>query len=325
MRIARRQFLRLAAGLAACPALPPIVRAETYPTRPVRLIVGFPPGGAADIGARLIGQYLSEKFGQPFVIENRPGAASNVATEVVVRSPADGYTLALINSSQTINATLYDKLNYNFVRDIVPVASLYHQPLVLEVNASLPVKTVPDFVAYAKANAGKMNMASAGIGSPQHVAGELFKMMAGVDLQHVPYRGVAPALTDLIAGQVQVMFDTLNSSIEYIRAGKVRAVAVTTARRSGALPDVPTIGESVPGYDVVGWSGIGAPRGTPAEIVDTLNREINAGLASPKLKERFADLGVTVMPLSPADFAALIAEDAAKWSKVIKFAGLRAD
>jgi tripartite-type tricarboxylate transporter receptor subunit TctC len=325
MRIARRRFLRLAAGVAASTALSRMARAEGYPARPVRVIVGFPPGGAADIGARLIGQYLSEKLGQPFVIENRPGAASNVATEAVVRSPADGYTLALINSSQTINATLYDKLNYSFVRDIVPVASLYHQPLVLEVNTSLPVKTVADFVAYAKAHAGTMNMASGGVGRPQHVAGELFKMMTGVDLQHVPYRGVAPALTDLIAGQVEVMFDTLNSSIGHIQAGKVRALAVTTVSRSHSLPDVPTIAETVPGYDVVGWSGIGAPRDTPADIVGTLNREINAGLASPLLKERFTDLGVTVMPLSPGDFAALIAADAAKWSKVIKFAGLRAD
>jgi tripartite-type tricarboxylate transporter receptor subunit TctC len=324
MRIPRRRFLRLAAGVAACTALPRIARADGYPARPVRLIVGFPPGGAADIGARLIGQYLSEKFGQPFVIENRPGAASNVATEAVVRSPADGYTLALINSSQTINATLYDKLSYSFVDDIVPVASLYHQPLVLEVNTSLPVKTVSDFVTYAKAHAGKMNMASGGIGSPQHVAGELFKMMAGVDLQHIPYRGVAPALTDLMAGQVQVMFDTLNSSIEQIRANKVRAVAVTTLGRSDSLPDVPTIAETVPGYDVVGWSGVGAPRATPADIVATLNREINAGLASPKLKERFTDLGVTVMPQSTDAFEALIVDDAAKWAKVIKFAGLKA-
>ena len=324
MGLSRRTFLHLTAGLAAIPAAPRLASAQVYPTRPVRLIVGFPPGGAADIGARIIGQYLSERFGQPVVIENRPGAASNVGTEAVVRSPADGYTLALVNSSQTINATLYESLNYSFLRDIAPVASIYHQPLVLEVNPSVAAKTVPEFIAYAKANAGKINMASGGIGSPQHVAGELFKMMAGVDMQHVPYRGVAPALTDLIGGQVQVMFDTLNSSIEHIRAGKVRPLAVTTAARSATLPDVPTIGESVPGYDVVGWSGIGAPRNTPADIVQTLNREINAGLADPKLKARFDELGVTVLAQSPAAFGALIAEDAAKWAKVIKFAGLKA-
>jgi len=325
MKLPRRQFLRLAASAAALPALTASIWAQSYPVRPVRLVVGFPAGGAADIGARLIGQYLSERLGQPFIIENRPGAASNVGTEIVVRSPADGYTLALINSSQAINATLYEKLNYDFLRDIAPVASLYHQPLVLEVNPSISVATVSEFIVYAKANAGKINMASAGIGSPQHVAGELFKMMAGVDMQHVPYRGVAPALSDLIAGQVQVMFDTLNSSIEHIRAGKIRPLGVTTAARSSALPHIPTIGESVPGYEVIGWSGIGAPRNTPAEIVDRLNREINAGLTDAKLNARFTDLGVTVLRLSPTDFGTLIAEDTAKWVKVIKFAGARAE
>jgi len=283
MKRPRRQFLRLAASAAALPVIARFAWAQSYPVRPIRLVVGFPAGGAADIGARLIGQYLSERLGQPFVIENRPGAASNVATEMVVRSPADGYTLALINSSQAINATLYEKLNYNFLRDIAPVASLYHQPLVLEVNPTIPVTTVPEFIAYAKTNAGKFNMASAGIGSPQHVAGELFKMTAGVEMQHVPYRGVAPALSDLIAGQVQVMFDTLNSSIEHIRAGKVRALAVTTAARSSSLPHIPTIGDSVHGYEVIGWSGIGAPRSTPAEIVNRLNHEINAGLTDTKV------------------------------------------
>jgi tripartite-type tricarboxylate transporter receptor subunit TctC len=325
MKLPRRQFLQLAAGAAALPAISPSARAQAYPARAVRLIVGFPPGGAADIGARMIGQYLSEKLGQPFIIENRPGAASNLATEVVVRSPADGYTLALINSSQAINATLYENLSYSFSRDIIPVGSIYHQPLVLEVNLSLPVKTVSEFVAYAKANPGKINMASAGVGSPQHVAGELFKMMTEISLQHVPYRGVAPALTDLIAGHVHVMFDTLNSSIEHIGAGEVRALAVTTANRSVSLPDLPTVAETVPGYDVVGWSGIGAPRNTPPDIVDALNREINAGLADPMLARRFAELGVTVLPLLPAQFAGLIAEDSAKWAKVIKFAGLRSD
>lgn len=325
MRSSRRQFLHLAAGLATLQVAPRLAVAQAYPSRSVRLIVGFPAGGAADIGARIIGQYLSERLGQPVVIENRPGAASNVGTEAVVRSPADGYTLALVNSSQTINATLYEKLSYNFVRDIAPVASIYHQPLVLEVNPAVPAGTVPEFIAYAKANAGKINMASGGIGSPQHAAGELFKMMAGVDMQHVPYRGVAPALTDLIGGQVQVMFDTLNSSIGHIRAGKVRALAVTTTTRSGVLPDLPTIADSVPGYDVVGWSGIGAPRNTPADIVETLNREINAGLADAKVKARFEELGVTVLAQSPAAFSALIADDAAKWAKVIKFAGMKAE
>ncbi len=327
MKLQRRHFLRLAASAAALPAgLPALTRptwARSYPARPVRLVVGYPAGGAADIGARLIAQYLSERLEQPFVVENRPGAASNVATEMVVRSPADGYTLALINSSQAINATLYERLSYNFVRDIAPVACLYRQPLVLEVNPSVPAASVPEFIAYAKANAGKVNMASAGIGSPQHVAGELFKMMAGVDMLHVPYRGVAPALTDLMAGQVQVMFDTLNSSIQHIRSGRIRALAVTTTTRSISLPDIPTVGEFIPGYEVVGWSGVGAPRDTPAEIVEKLNREINAGLGDAKLKDRFAELGVTVLALSPGKFGALIAEDTAKWAKVIKFSGAK--
>jgi tripartite-type tricarboxylate transporter receptor subunit TctC len=320
MRFTRRGFLCVAAGAVATPS---IASAQAYPSRPVRLVVGFPPGGAADIGARLIGQYLSERLGQAFIIENRPGAASNLATEAVVRSAADGYTLALVNSSQTINATLYENLNYNFARDIAPVASLYHQPLVLEVNPSVPARSVSEFLAYARSNGRTINMASAGIGSPQHVAGELFKMMTGADMQHVPYRGVAPALSDLIGGQVQVMFDTLNSSIEHIKAGKIRALGVTTASRSGALPEIPAIGEFLPGYDVVGWSGIGVPSGTPGEIIETLNRAINAGLADPRLKTRFEDLGVTVLPQSPEAFGALIAEDAAKWAKVIKFAGLK--
>ena len=319
MRYSRRSFLSITAGAVVCPA---IASAQAYPSRPVYLVVGFPPGGAADIGARIIGQYLTERLGQPFIIENRPGAASNVATEAVVRAPADGYTLALVNSSQTINATLYEKLNYNFIRDIAPVASLYDQPLVLEVNESIPARSVAEFIAYAKSNGRVMNMASAGIGSPQHVAGELFKMMAGVDMQHVPYRGVAPALSDLIAGQVQVMFDTLNSSIEQIRAGKVRALGVTTLSRSSVLPDISTISEVVEGYDVVGWSGIGAPAGTPTEIIGTLNRAINAGLADNKVRSRFEELGVTVLPGSSVAFASLVAEDASKWSKVIKFAGL---
>jgi tripartite-type tricarboxylate transporter receptor subunit TctC len=322
MQYSRRRFLAVAAGAVVTPA---VASAQTYPSRPVRLVVGFPAGGSADIGARIIGQYLTERLGQPVIIENRPGAASNVATEAVVRAAADGYTLALVNSSQTINATLYDKLSYNFVRDIAPVASIYHQPLVLEVQPSVPAHSVPEFIAYAKSNGRTMNMASAGIGSPQHVAGELFKMMAGVEMQHVPYRGVAPALSDLMGGQVQVMFDTLNSSIEHIKAGKLRALGVTTASRSSALPDIPAIGEFVPGYDVVAWSGIGAPTGTPAEIIATLNREINAGLDDTKVKGRFESLGVTVLAQSPGAFRTFVAEDAAKWAKVIKFAGLKAE
>jgi tripartite-type tricarboxylate transporter receptor subunit TctC len=323
MKLPRRHFLRLAAGAAALPALARPALAQPYPARPVRLVVGFPPGGAADIGARLVAQYLSERIERPFVVENRPGAAGNLATEMVVRAPADGYTLALINSSQAINATLYGNLSYKFVRDIAPVACFYHQPLVLEVNRFVPATTIAELIAYAGANGGKVNMASSGIGSPQHMAGELFKMMTGVDMQHVPYRGSAPALTDLMAGQVQVMFDTLNSSIEHLRSGSLRALAVTTATRSGSLPEVPTVGDSVPGYEVVGWSGLGAPRGTPVEIVARLNREINAGLGESRLKDRFTELGVTVLALSPASFGALIAEDTAKWAKVVEFSGAK--
>jgi len=320
MRCSRRDFMAAAASVLALPAF---AAGQAYPARPVRLIVGFPPGGAADIGARIIGQYLAERLGQPFIVENRPGAASNVATDAVVRAAADGYTLALVNSSQTINATLYERLGYNFVRDIAPVASLYHQPLVLEVNPGVPARSIAEFIAYAKSNGRSINMASAGVGSPQHVAGELFKMMTGVDMQHVPYRGVAPALNDLIAGQVQVMFDTLNSSIAHIKSGKVRALGVTTASRAGALPDLPAIGEVVSGYDVTGWSGIGAPAGTPTEIVGTLNHAINAGLADPKIRAHFEDLGVTVLPGSPGAFKTLIAEDASKWARVISFSGLK--
>ena len=319
----RRQFLHLAAGAAALPAVSRIARAQTYPTRPVRIIVGFPPGGAADIAARLMGQWLSERLGQPFVIENRPGAGSNIATEAVVRAPADGYTLLLVSTSNAINATLYDKLNFNFIRDIAPVAGIIRVPHVMEVNPSVPAKTVPEFIAYAKANPGKINMASAGIGAAPHVSGELFKMMTGVDMVHVPYRGAAPALTDLLGGQVQVMFDTMPSSIEYIRAGKLRALAVTTATRSEALPDIPTVGDFVPGYEASAWYGVGAPKNTPAEIVDKLNKEINAGLADPKMKARLADLGGTVLAGSPADFGKLIADETEKWAKVVKFAGIK--
>jgi tripartite-type tricarboxylate transporter receptor subunit TctC len=319
----RRQFLRLAAGAAALPALPHVARAQAYPSRPVRIIVGLAPGGANDILARLMGQWLSERLGQPFIIENRPGGGGNIATEAVVRAPADGYTLLMVGPSSAINATLYDKLSFNFIRDIAPVASFLRGPTVLVVNPSVPANTVPEFIAYAKANPGKLSMASAGIGSGPHMSGELFKMMAGVDLVHVPYRGSGPAFTDLLGGQVQVYFPGTVSSIEYIRAGKLRALAVTTATRSDVLPGVPTVGEFVPGYEASSVFGLGAPRNTPAEIVDKLNKETNAGLADPKITARLADQGGTVLALSPAGFGKLIADETEKWAKVIKFAGIK--
>jgi tripartite-type tricarboxylate transporter receptor subunit TctC len=286
MKLPRRAFLQLAAGAAALPAVSRIARAQTYPSRPVRIVVGFAAGGGVDIVARLIGQWLSERLGQQFVIENRPGAATNIGTEAVVRAPADGYTLLLADASAAINATLYDKLNFNFIRDIAPVAGIIRVANVMEVNPSFPAKTVPEFIGYAKANPGKINFASGGNGAPPHVSGELFKMMTGVDIVHIPYRGLAPALTDLIGGQVQVMFGTMPPSIEYIRAGKLRALAVTTAMRSAALPDIPTVGEFVSGYEASTWYGVGAPKNTPSEIVEKLNKEINAGLFDPKLKAR---------------------------------------
>jgi tripartite-type tricarboxylate transporter receptor subunit TctC len=319
----RRQFLHLAAGAAALPAVSRIAQAQAYPSRPVRIIAGFAPGGGVDIVARLIGQWLSERLGQQFIIENRPGAGTNIATEAVVRAPADGYTLLLVNPANAINATLYDNLSFNFIRDVAPVAGIMVVPNVMVVHPSVPAKTVPEFIAYAKANPGKINMGSGGIGGPSHVAGELFKMMAGVDLVHVPYRGVAPALTDLIGGQVQVIFSTMPGSIEYIRTGKLRALAVTTAMRAEALPDIPAVGEFVPGYEASAWYGLGAPKNTPAEIVAKLNKEINAGLADPKLRARLADLGGTVLAGSPADFSKLIAEETDKWAKVIKSAGIK--
>jgi tripartite-type tricarboxylate transporter receptor subunit TctC len=323
MKLPRRNFLHLAAGAAALPAVSHIAWAQEYPTKPVRIIVGFAPGGGADIAARLIGQWLSERLGQSFVIENRPGAGSNIATEAVVRAPSDGYTLLLVSAPAAINATLYEKLSFNFIRDIAPVASISHVPHVMVVHPSFPAKTVPEFIAYAKANAGKINMASAGNGSTPHVAGELFKMMAGVNLIHVPYRSAGPALTDLLGGQVQVMFDNMASSIEHIRAGKLRPLAVTTTMRSETLPDVPTVSEFVPGYEVSNWFGVGAPKATPAEILDRLNKEINSGLADPKMKARLADLGGTVLPGSPADFGKLIADDTEKWAKVIRSANIK--
>jgi tripartite-type tricarboxylate transporter receptor subunit TctC len=321
----RRQFLHLAAGAAALPAVSYIAWAQEYPTKPVRIIVGFAPGGGADIAARLIGQWLSERLGQSFVIENRPGAGSNIATEAVVRAPSDGYTLLLVSAPAAINATLYEKLSFNFIRDIAPVASISHVPHVMVVHPSFPAKTVPEFIAYAKANAGKINMASAGNGSTPHVAGELFKMMAGVNLIHVPYRSAGPALTDLLGGQVQVMFDNLASSIEHIRAGKLRPLAVTTTMRSETLPDVPTVSEFVPGYEVSNWFGVGAPKATPAEILDRLNKEINSGLADPKIKGRLAGLGATTLEGSPADFGKLVADETEKWGKVIRAANIKPD
>ena len=305
------------------PAVSRVARAQTYPTNPVRLIVGFGPGGVSDILSRLMGQWLSERLGQSFVIENRPGGGTNIATEAVVRAPADGYTLLLVTSSNAINATLYEKLNFDFIRDIAPVAGIALVPSVMEVNPSFPAKTVPEFIAYAKANPGKINMGAVGPGSSTHIFGELFKMMAGVDMVPVHYSSSAPALTDLIGGRVQVMFDPLISSIEHIKAGKLRALAVTTATRSQALPDVPTAGEFVPGYEALLWQGIGAPKNTPTEIVDKLNKEINATLADPKIKARLADIGGTVLVNSPADFAKLIANDTKKWGKVIKFADIK--
>jgi tripartite-type tricarboxylate transporter receptor subunit TctC len=323
MKLLRRQFLYLAASAAALPALPRIARAQAYPTRPVTLIVGTVAGATPDIDARLIGQWLSEKLGQPFIIENRPGAGTNIATEMVVRAAADGYTLFLITTANAINATLYEHLNFHFIRDIAPVAALVRTPLVLEVNPSVPVKTVPELIAYAKANPGKINMASSGNGTPQQAAGELFKMMAGVNMLDVPYRSTGPALVDLLSGQMQVMFDTTPSSLPHIRAGKLRPLAVTTATRLAVLPDVPTVGDFVPGYEASAWQGIGVPKRTPAAIVDKLNKEINAGLADPKIKARLADLGAVPIPMTVADFTKLIADETEKWGKVIRAANIK--
>jgi tripartite-type tricarboxylate transporter receptor subunit TctC len=322
MKLPRRNFLHLAAGAAALPAVSRIAQAQTYPTRPVRIIVGFAAGGPADILARLMGQWLSERLGQPFVIENRPGGGGNIGTEAVVKAPPDGYTLLLAATANAVNATLYDKLNFNFISDIAPVAAISRYTFVMVVHPSMPTKTVPEFIAYAKANPGKINMASGGVAA-LHVFGELFKMMTGVNLVHVPYRGQAPALADLLAGQVHVMFPNIVVSIEHIRAGRLRALAVTAATRSEALPDVPTVDEFVPGYEASGWSGLGAPKATPAGIVEKLNTEINAALADPKIKARLADLGGTPLVGSPADFGKLIAEDTEKWGKVIRAANIK--
>jgi len=325
MKLPRRTFLHLAAGTAALPAVSRVAWAQAYPTRPVRIIVGIPAGSATDIAARLIGQWLSERLGQPFIIENRVGAGGNVGTEMVVRSAPDGYTLLMVNGANAISATLYEKLNFNFIRDIAPVATISSNTLVMVVHPSAPAKSVPEFIAYAKANPGKIAMASAGNGTIQHVTGELFKMMAGIDLLHVPYRGAPPALTDLIGGRVQVMFDVLPSSIEYIKASKLRALAVTAAARSEVLPEIPTVGEFVPGYEASGWIGVGAPKATPAEIVDKLNKEINVALADPKMRARISDLGSAVFASSPAEFTNFIAAETEKWGKVIKFAGIKSE
>jgi tripartite-type tricarboxylate transporter receptor subunit TctC len=318
MKLPRRKFLHLALGAAALPAVSSITRAQTYPSRPVRIIVPFAPAGSSDIVARLVGQWLSERLGQPFVIENRPGGGGNIGTEAVVRASPDGYTLLMVGGWNAINATLYDKLSFNFIRDIAPVAGVTRTANVMVVHPSVPAATVPEFIAYAKSKPGKTTMASAGKGTPSHVAGELFKMMTGVDMVHVPYRSAGPALTDLLGGQVQVMFPTTVSSIEYVRDGRLRALAVTTATRLEVLPDVPTVGEFVPGYEASGWSGIGAPKGTPIEIIEKLNKEINASLADPKLKARLTDLGGTAFTGSPSDWGKLIAEETEKWGKVIR-------
>jgi tripartite-type tricarboxylate transporter receptor subunit TctC len=326
MKFPRRRFMHLAAGAAALSAVSRIARAQTYPARAVHIIVGAPAGGTLDIVARVIGQWLSERLGQPFVIDNRPGGAgNNVATETVVRARPDGYTLLLTAISNALNTTLFESLNYNFLRDIAPVAALVRVPLVMEVNLSVPAKTVPEFIAYAKANAGKVNMASAGNGTSPQMAGELFKLMTGADLVHVPYRGSPSALTDMLGGQIQVMFDLMPTSIELIRAGKLRALAVTTATRAATLPDIPTVAEFVPGYEASTWQGLGAPKNTPIEIIDRLNSEINAGLSDPKIKARFADMGAAPFIGSPSSFGKFMAEETEKWAKVIKFANIKGE
>jgi tripartite-type tricarboxylate transporter receptor subunit TctC len=325
MKLPRRQFLHLAASAAALPAVSRIARAQTYPTRPVRIIVGFAAGGPASIVSRLIGQWLSERLGQQFVIENRPGAASNIGTEAVTRASPDGYTLLFATTVNAINASLYDKLNFDFNRDIAPVAGIIGMPHVLVVTPSFPARTVPELITYARANPGKLNFGSGGIGTVVHVSGELFKMRAGVNMVHVPYRGAGPALADLLGGQLQVIFDVMPSSIEHVRAGTLRALAVTTAMRSDAMPDVPTVGDFLPGYETSTSYGIGAPKHVPAEIIDKLNKEINTALSDPKMKARLADLGSTVLPASPAEFGKLMADETEKWGKVVRAANIKPD
>jgi tripartite-type tricarboxylate transporter receptor subunit TctC len=323
MMLRRRQFVHLAAGALALPAISRVAWGQTYPSRPVRWIVPFSPGGGTDILARLIGQWLSERLGQQFIIDNRPGAGSNIGTEAVVHAPPDGYTLLLAASVHAINASLYDKLSFNFIRDIAPVAGITRVPNVMVVNPSVPAKSVPEFIAYARANPGKINMASAGIGTSQHVAGELFKLMANINMVHVPYRGTAPALTDLLGGQVQVLFLSPASSIEYIEAGTLRGLAVTSAARSRALPDLPTVGDFLPGFEATLIYGLGAPKNTPPEIIDKLNKEVNAGLADPNINARLADLDGTVLGGLPADFGKLIADETEKWRRVIRLANIK--
>jgi tripartite-type tricarboxylate transporter receptor subunit TctC len=327
MKFPRRRFLQLAAGAAVLPTASRIAKAQAYPARALRLIIGYPPGGSADITARLTAQWLSERLGQPVIVENRPGAATNLATEAVVRAPADGYTLLLVAPANAINATLYekDKLSFNFLQDIVPVAGIIRFPNVVVVNPSLPIKTIPELIAYAKANPGKLNMASSGNGSTIHMSGELFKMLTGINMVHVPYRGGAPALTDLIAGQVHVMFDNIPTSAEHVKAGKLRGLAVTSTARSEVLPDLPTVADFLPGYEASAWYGLGAPKGTPADIVDQVNKAMNAILADTKAKARFAELGASLLPGSPADWGKLLADETEKWGKVVKFAGVKPD
>ena len=325
MKLARRRFLHLAAGAAALPTASRFAWAQAYPSRPVRLIIGYPPGGSADITARLTGQWLSERLGQPVVIESRPGAATNLATEAVVRASPDGYTLLLVAPANAINATLYDKLSFDFLRDIVPVAGIIRFPNVVVVNPSLPIKTIPELIAYAKANPGKLNMASSGNGSTIHMSGELFKMLTGINMVHVPYRGGAPALTDLIAGQVHVMFDNIPTSAEHIKAGRLRGLAVTSASRSQVLPDLPTVSDFLPGYEASAWYGLGVPKNTPDEVIDKINKGMNVVLADPKSQARFAELGASLLPGSPADFSRLVADETEKWGKVVRFSGAKPD
>lgn len=325
VELPRRKFLHLAVSTAALPVASHLVWAQSYPSRPVRIIVGFAPGGTSDISARLVGQWLSERLGRQFITENKTGAAGNIAAEYVVNAAPDGYTLLVFASAAAINATLYTNLNFNFVRDIAPVASILRVPNVILVNPSFPAATVPELIAYAKANPGKINMATAGIGSTPHIFGELFKMMTGVNLLTVHYRGGGPALTDLLGGQVQVMFDPVGEAVGYIKTGRLRALAVTSATRLPTLPDIPTVGDFVPGYEAEGWSGMGAPRNTPVEIIDTLNKEINAGLADPKMNARLTDLGSTPLAQSPGDFGKLFADEINKWAKVIQFANIKAE
>jgi tripartite-type tricarboxylate transporter receptor subunit TctC len=325
MKLSRRSLLHLSAGAVALPALSRRARAQTYPARPIRLIIGYTPGGSADITARLTGQWLSERLGQSVIVESRPGGGTNIATEAVVRAPPDGYTLLLVAPANAINATLYDKLNFEFLRDIVPVAGIIRFPNVVDVNPSLPIKSIPELIAYAKTNPGKLNMASSGNGSTIHMSGELFKMMTGINMVHVPYRGGAPALTDLIAGQVHVMFDNLPTSAEHVKSGRLRGLAVTGTARSHVLPDLPTVADFLPGYEASAWYGLGAPRNTPAAVIDRLNDAVNAILADPTSQGRFAELGASLLPGSPADFGKLLADETEKWGKVVKFAGAKPD